>query len=148
MGDPAIFVGRIILILCYHSTVIDDTSHPCLSLKQCVISRSVYQRNIIGGWFHVIINLQPLIHDKGNVFLPIGGVENASLNRVPWDRGWGVELWISSGVESGYLSKMPSYGPFSRTTVYLLVQWKAYPGTEAQENKTASYERLQCVTWD
>ena len=57
--------------MCYHSTTIDAIPHSCLSLKQCISSRSVYQRNIIGGWFHAIINLQPLIPDKGNVFCPI-----------------------------------------------------------------------------
>ena len=46
-----------------------------MSLKQCFISRSVNQRNIIGGLFHVIINLHPMIPYKGNVFCLIGGVE-------------------------------------------------------------------------
>ena len=44
--------------------------------------RSVYQRKVLAGWIHVIINLKPLIPDKANVFYLIGGVGNASLNRV------------------------------------------------------------------
>ena len=89
LGDPAIFEGRIILILCYLSTAIDAIPPPCLSIKQRVSNRSIYQSNIIGGWFHFIINLQTLIPDKGNVFCPNEGVENASLDRVPWGRWWG-----------------------------------------------------------
>ena len=100
MAAPDIFEGRLILILCYHSTVIDAIPPPYMSLKQCVIIRSVEKRNIIRGWFHVIINLQPLISDKGNVLFPIGGVENASLDRVPWGRWWGGQilyLWWRRG---------------------------------------------------
>ena len=100
LGYPAIFEGRLILILCYHSTAINDISPPCLSLKQCVISSSVNQKNIIGGWLHVIINLQSIIHDKGNVFCSIGGVENTSFNRVPWGRWWGgriLDIWWRRG---------------------------------------------------
>ena len=83
--------------MCYHSTAINAIPPPCMSLKQCVSSTSVYQSNILGGWSRVIINLQPLIPDKGNVFYPIGGVENASLNRVPWGRWRGgrvLYLWL------------------------------------------------------
>ena len=71
-----------------------------MSFKQCVIISSVDQRNILGGWFHVIINLQPLIPDKGNVFFPIGGVENPNLNRVPlgiWWCGGIMGLWRMRG---------------------------------------------------
>ena len=68
----------------YHSTAINAIPPPCLSLKQCVSSRSVNQRNILWCWLYVIINQQPLIPDKGNVFYLIGGVENTSFNRVPW----------------------------------------------------------------
>ena len=96
MGGPAILEGWLILILCKHSTEIDAIAPPCLSLKQCVSRRSVYQRNIIWGWFHVIINLQPLIPDKGNLFCPIGGIENTSINWNPWGRLWGgrvMGLW-------------------------------------------------------
>ena len=86
MGDPENFEGRLILILCYHSTGINSIPTPCLSLKQCVSSRIFNWRNILRGWLHVIINLQALIPYKGNVFFPIGGIENASLNRVSWGR--------------------------------------------------------------
>ena len=69
-----------------------------MSLKQCVIIRSVNQKNILGGWFHVIINLQPLITNKRNIFCPIGGVENTRFDRVPWGRWWGGQIlylwWI------------------------------------------------------
>ena len=96
MGDPAILKGRIIHILCYHSTAIDDIPPPRLSLKQCFIRRSVNQKNIIGRWFHAIIKIKTLIPDKGNVLCPIGGVENAILNMVPWRRWWGgriMDIW-------------------------------------------------------
>ena len=65
-------------------------------LKQCVRSSSFYQRNMIGGWSHVIINLHHLIPDKGNFLCLIGGIENASLDRVPWGIWWGgriMDLW-------------------------------------------------------
>ena len=100
MGYPSIFEVRLILILCYHSTAINAIPPPCLSLKQCVRRRSVNQRNIIGGWFHVIINLQPLILDKGNVFRLIGGVENTNFNMLPWGRWWGgqiMDIWWRRG---------------------------------------------------
>ena len=61
---------------------------------------SVNQRKILRIWLHIIINLQTLIPDKGNVFFPIGGVENTSLNRVPWGRYWGgqiLDLWWGRG---------------------------------------------------
>ena len=54
----------------------------------------------MGGWFHVIINLQYVILDKGNVFFPIGGVENTSFDTFPWDRWWGsriMDIWWSRG---------------------------------------------------
>ena len=86
------FKGRLILVLCYHSTTIDVIPPPFLPLKQCVRIRSVDQRNILGGWLHVIINLQPLIPEKGNVFCPIEGIENTILNRVPWGRWWGGQI--------------------------------------------------------
>ena len=69
---------------------------PYLYLKQCISSRIVYQRNILGVWFHVIINLQTLILYKGNVFYSNGGIEHFSLNRVPWGRWWGgqmMDIW-------------------------------------------------------
>ena len=74
------FKGRLILVLCYHSTTIDVIPPPFLPLKQCVRIRSVDQRNILRVWLYVIINLQPLIPDKVNVFCPIGGIVNAILN--------------------------------------------------------------------
>ena len=68
-----------------------------MSVPQTVFSsRSVYQRNIIGGWLHVIINLQTLITNKVNFFGLIVGIENARLNRVPWGRWWCgriLDLW-------------------------------------------------------
>ena len=88
------------MILCYHSTAIDAIPPPYLSLKQCFRRRNVNQRYSLGVWFHVIINLQPLIPEKGNVFFPIEGVENASLNRVPWGRCWGGQIlyiWCRRG---------------------------------------------------
>ena len=72
--------------------VINAIQYPCLSLKQFSISKSVDRRNNLGGWFHVIVNLQPLIPDNGNVFYVIGGVENVSLNRFPWGRWWGGQI--------------------------------------------------------
>ena len=86
LGYPAVFVGSIILILCYHSTAINAIPPPFLSLKKFVNGKNINQKIILGGWFHVIINLQNLIPDKGNVFFPIVGVENTSFNRVPWGR--------------------------------------------------------------
>ena len=85
-GAPDIFEGRLILILWYHSTAIDTIPPPCLSVKQCVSRIIVYQSNIIGGWFHVTTNLQPLIPHKDNIFCLIGGVESTILNRVLWGR--------------------------------------------------------------
>ena len=79
MGDPAIFEDRLISIMWKHSTVINAIPPPCLSLKECVSRRSVGQRNMLEGWFPVIINLQPLIPEKWNVFLPIGGA-----NMLDW----------------------------------------------------------------
>ena len=72
------------MILCYHITAIEAIPPLCLSLKQCVSIRGVNQRNIIGVWFHLIINIQTLIPDKGNVLLLIGGIGNAILNKFPW----------------------------------------------------------------
>ena len=100
LGAPAIFEGSIIVILCYHITANNAIPPPRLSLKQCAIIRSVNQRNILGGWSHVIINLHPLIPEKGNVFYPILGVENTSFNRSPWGRWWvgrNLDLWWSRG---------------------------------------------------
>ena len=148
MGVPAIFEGSLVLILCYHSTAIDAIPLPCLYLKQCVSIRSVGRSNILGGWFHVIINLQPLITDKRNFFCPVGGVENASLNRVPWGRWWGgriLDIWWRI---AGSLSKGPSASLSSQTTVNHLVQSKVSPGTVSEKNKTDSYERPRSVTWD
>ena len=80
-------------------------------LKQCFSSRSVTRSNILGGWFHVIINLQPLITDKGNVFCPVGGVEIPASIGSPGADGGAFKLWISGGGGAGYFSKRPSYGP-------------------------------------
>ena len=44
------------------------------------------------GWFHVIINLQPLITDKGHFFCLIVGVGNTSFNRFPYVRWWGGRI--------------------------------------------------------
>ena len=88
------------MILYCHSTEINAIPPPCLYLKQCARIRSVNQRNILGGWFHVIINLQPLISDKGNIFFPIGGVENTSFNKVLWGRWLGgkiMDIWGRRG---------------------------------------------------
>ena len=71
-----------------------------MSLKQCVRISSANQRNNLGGWFHVIINLQTLIPDKGNFFFPVGCVENTNLNKVPWGRwrsGQNMDLWWRRG---------------------------------------------------
>ena len=38
-----------------------------MSLKRCIRIIIFNQSKIIGGWFHDIINTQPLITDKGNV---------------------------------------------------------------------------------
>ena len=100
MGDTAIFEVRIITILFHHSTAIDSISHPCLSFKKCVRIRSFNKRKILGGWFYVIINIQPLIIDKGNVFWLIRGGGNVILNRVTWGRWWGsriLDLWWRRG---------------------------------------------------
>ena len=86
--------------MCYHITVINSNPPPYMYLKQCVIIRSVNQKNILGVWLHFIINLQPLITDEGNVLCPIGGVENTIFDRVPWGRWWGgriMYLWWRRG---------------------------------------------------
>ena len=103
---------------------------PCLSLKQCVSSRSFNLSKILGGWFHVIINHQTLIRDKGDSFCPIVGVENtpASIGS-PGADGGAVKFWISDGGGAGYLSKRPSDGPSSQTTAKMLEKRKFSPGT-------------------
>ena len=83
LGDTDMSEGRILLFLCYHITAIDAIPPPCLTLQKCFSNIILYKRDILGGWLHVIINLQPLIPDKYNFFWPIGGVESASLNMVP-----------------------------------------------------------------
>ena len=138
-GAPAIFEGRLIHILCYHSTAIDAIPPPCLSPKQFVSSRSVYQRKILGGWFHVIINLQPLITGKSNGLYPIGGVENASLNRVPWGRWWGgriLDLWWRKGrlfVKEIFFWTLLTYEQKN------LGIMEGFPGSGRRENKTVSW---------
>ena len=97
MGSPTIFGGRFIMILCYHITAINSIPPSYLSLKQCVIRRSVEKRNIIKVWFHVIINPHPLISDKVNIFCPIGGVENPESIGSPGENGGAVEYWIYGG---------------------------------------------------
>ena len=86
--------------MCYHSTAINSNPPPFMYLKQCFIIRIVNQKNILGVWFHVIINLLPLITDKGNILCPIVGVENTIFDRVPWGRWWGgriIYLWWRGG---------------------------------------------------
>ena len=129
MGDPAIFEGRIVLILCYHITYIDSILPPCLSLKQCVSSRSVDQRNIIGGWFHAITNLLNLITDKKMFSAQLEALKMPASICSPGGDGGAVKFWISGGGGTGSLSKSPSSGTSYRTTVNLLAQWKVYPGT-------------------
>ena len=146
MGDPAIFAGRLILIMCYHSTEINAIPPPCLYLKQCVRIRSVNRKNNLGGWLHFIINLQPLIPNKVNVFCLIGGVENASLDSFPWVRWWGRQILDLWWIRVGLFLKEPSSSPSSRTTVNLLVQWKFSTVMVADEKKTVSYESLWRVT--
>ena len=100
LGAPAIFEGSLIMILCYHRMATDYTPHLCLSLKQYVSNRSVNRRKVIGGWFHVIINIHPLITEKGNIFCLIVGVEKTSFKRVPWGRWWVgriSDLWWRRG---------------------------------------------------
>ena len=131
----AIFEGRIILIMCYHSTVIVAIPPLCMSLKQCVSSSSVNQNNILRSWFQVIINLQALIPDKGNVFCPIGGVKMPASTGSPGADGGLVELWISCGVGEGSLSKRPSDGPSSCTYTNLLAQSKLYRARSRKRRK-------------
>ena len=65
----------------------------------------------------------------------------------PGADGGAVNLWISGGGGSGSFSKRPAAGPSSRTTAYLLAQWKVSLRTVAEEKKIDSYERPQRVTW-
>ena len=62
--------------------------------------------------------------------------------------GGAVELLISGGGGLGYFSNRPSAGPSPQTTTNLLAQWKVYPEMVVEENKMASYERPQRLTWD
>ena len=83
-----------------YSTAIGAIPPSGIFLKQCIISSIFDQTNVIGGWFHVFINLQPMIPDKGGVIWPIGGSEKGNLNRVPWDRWRGdqmTDLWWRMG---------------------------------------------------
>ena len=147
MGAPAVFEGRLILILCYHSTAINVIPPPCLSIKQCVGSRSINRRNILGGWFSVIINLQTLIPDKGNFFCSIGGVEKNGFNRVPWGRWWGgriMDLWWGRG---RLFVKEAFSWPLLPDDCNILAQWKVSQGIVMEEKKMDSCEIMQRVTW-
>ena len=88
-----------------------------------------------------------MITYKGNIFFPVGGVENASLNRVPWGIWWGgqiLDLWWRRG---GLFVKEAFSGLSSQTTAKILTEWKVYLRTVMEEKKTASYERPRRVTW-
>ena len=147
MGDTNICEGRIILILCYHTTAINTIPPSCMPLKQCVRIRCDNRRNIIGGWFHVIINLQPLIPKKGNFFCPIGSVEKSSLNRIPWGRWRGsriLDLWWKRGwlffKENISWNLLPDYHKTIGTM-------KGLHGKGRNREKSDSYERPRHVTW-
>ena len=67
MGEPEFFLRSLILIMRQYSTAIGAIPPSGIFLKQCIISSIFDQTNVIGGWFHVVINLQPMIPDKGGV---------------------------------------------------------------------------------
>ena len=119
-----------------------------MSLNQCVSIRSVNQRNILRGWFYVIITLQPLLPDKSNVSDQLEALQTPASIGYPGADGGAVELLISGGGGAGYFLNSPSYGPSSQITTNLLAKWKVSPEMVAEEKETSLYERPWRVTWD
>ena len=123
-------------------------SHPHVCPSNSASSAGVStEGKILGGWFHVIINLQPLFLIRAMSSDQLEALKTPDSIGSPGSDGGAVEFWISGGGGAGFLSKRPSSGPYSQKTANLLEQWKVSPGMVSEDKKMALHERPRCVTW-